>query len=81
MWGTGHKIPCASPLKSSNLLIHHVLSFRMKNSITIRSRLRKNSDSNSRRRVIVRGPTKVVTTSNKLLRRGLRQRGGLNRRR
>jgi hypothetical protein len=36
-WGTGHKISCASPLKSSNLLSHHVLPFWMKNSITIRS--------------------------------------------
>jgi hypothetical protein len=24
-WGTGHKIPCVSLLKSSNLLSHHVL--------------------------------------------------------
>jgi hypothetical protein len=37
MWGTGHKIPCASPLKSSNLLSHLVLPFQMKNGITIRS--------------------------------------------
>jgi hypothetical protein len=37
MWRTGHKIPRASPLKSSNLLSHRVLSFRMKNSIVIRS--------------------------------------------
>jgi hypothetical protein len=36
-WGIGHKIPYASPLKSSNLLSHHVRLFRMKNSITIRS--------------------------------------------
>jgi hypothetical protein len=36
-WGTGHKIPRASPLKGSNLLSHRVLSFRMKNSIVIRS--------------------------------------------
>jgi hypothetical protein len=36
-WGTGHKIPRVSPLKSSNLLSHRVLSFRMKNSIAIRS--------------------------------------------
>jgi hypothetical protein len=36
-WGTGYKIPRASPLKGSNLLSHHVLPFRMKNSITIRS--------------------------------------------
>jgi hypothetical protein len=35
-WGTGHKISRVSPLKSSNLLSHHVLPFRM-NSITIRS--------------------------------------------
>jgi hypothetical protein len=34
-WGTGHKIPCASPLKSSNLLSHHILSFLIKNSIVI----------------------------------------------
>jgi hypothetical protein len=39
-WGTKHKIPCASPLKGSNLLNHHVLPFRMKNSIAIRSWLR-----------------------------------------
>jgi hypothetical protein len=36
-WGTGHKISRVSLLKSSNLLSHHVLSFRMKNSIMIRS--------------------------------------------
>jgi hypothetical protein len=36
-WGTGHKIPRASQLKSSNLLSHCVLPFRMKNNITIRS--------------------------------------------
>jgi hypothetical protein len=36
-WGIGHKIPRASLLKGSNLLSHRVLSFRMKNSIVIRS--------------------------------------------
>jgi hypothetical protein len=36
-WGTWHKIPRASPLKSSNLLNHHMLSFQMKNNIAIRS--------------------------------------------
>jgi hypothetical protein len=36
-WGTGHKIPRASPLKGSNLLSHHVLPFWMKNNIAIRS--------------------------------------------
>jgi hypothetical protein len=74
-WGTGHKIPRACLFKSSNLLNHRMLPFRMKNSITIRSWLKKSSDYESRRRVIVRGLTKVVTTSNKLL-----QRGGHNRR-
>jgi hypothetical protein len=53
-WGTWHKIPCASPLKGSNLLSHRVLTFWMKNSITIRSWLRKSSNSESRRRVTVR---------------------------
>jgi hypothetical protein len=80
-WGTGHKIPRASPLKSSNLLSHCMLLFRMKNSIAIRSWLRKSSGYESRKRVIIRWPTKVVTTSNKLLWRGINQRGGLNRRR
>jgi hypothetical protein len=56
-WGTWHKIPCASSLKSSNLLSHHMLSFRIKNSITIRSWLRKSSSSESRRIVTVRWPT------------------------
>jgi hypothetical protein len=85
-WGTGHKIPHACLFKSSNLLNHRMLPLRMKNSITIRSWLKKSSDYESRRRVIVRGLTKVVTTlvrgltkvvttSNKLL-----QRGGHNRR-
>jgi hypothetical protein len=46
-WGTGHKIPCASPLKNINLLSHRVLSFRMKNSLAIRSWLRKSSDCKS----------------------------------
>jgi hypothetical protein len=68
--GIGHKIPRASPLKSSNLLSHCVLPFRMKNSITIRSWLRKSNDCESRRRVTVRWSTKAVTTSNKLLWRG-----------
>jgi hypothetical protein len=36
-WGTWHKIPRTSPLKSSNLPNHRVLSFQMKNSLTIRS--------------------------------------------
>jgi hypothetical protein len=36
-WETDHKIPRASQLKSSNLLSHCVLPFRMKNNITIRS--------------------------------------------
>jgi hypothetical protein len=36
-WGTGHKISCVGPLKSSNLLNHRMLPFRMKNSIMIRS--------------------------------------------
>jgi hypothetical protein len=36
MWGTGHKIPCVSLLKSSNFLSHRVLPFWMKNNITIR---------------------------------------------
>jgi hypothetical protein len=75
-WGTGHKIPRANPLKSSNLLSHRVLLFRMKNSIAIRNWLKKSSSSERRRRVIVRWPTKAMTTSKKLLRRG-----GLNRRR
>jgi hypothetical protein len=81
MWGTGHKISYASPLKSSNLLSHRVLPFWMKNSITIRSCLRKSSGSETRRRVTARWPTKTVTTSNKLLRRGINRSGGLNRRR
>jgi hypothetical protein len=80
-WGTGEKIPRASPLKSSNLLNHRVLPFQMKNNLMIRSWLRKSSDYESRRRVTVRWPMKVVTTSNKLLQRGISQRGGLNRRR
>jgi hypothetical protein len=37
MWGTRHKIPCVSPLKSSNLLSHHMLPFQMKNNIVIRN--------------------------------------------
>jgi hypothetical protein len=81
MWGTVHKISRASPLKISNLLSHLVLSFRMKNSIAIRSWLRKSSGCESRNRVTVRWPTKAVTTSNKLLHRGINRRGGLNRRR
>jgi hypothetical protein len=80
MW-TGHKIPRASLLKSRNLLNHHMLPFRMKNSIMIRSWLRKSSGCESRMRVAVMWPMKAVTTSNKLLRRGINQRGGLNRRR
>jgi hypothetical protein len=75
------KIPRASPLKSSNLLSHHVLPFRMRNNIAIRSWLKKSNGSESRRRVTVRWPTKAVTTSNKLLRRGINWRGWLNRRR
>jgi hypothetical protein len=39
-WGTGHMIPRASALKGSNLLSRHVLPFRMKNSIVIRSWLK-----------------------------------------
>jgi hypothetical protein len=78
-WGTWHKIPHVSLLKSSNLLSHHMLPFWMNNSIMIRSWLRKSSDCESRRRVTVRWLTKVVTTSNKLLWRGISQRGGLNR--
>jgi hypothetical protein len=58
-----------------------VLLFRTKNNITIRSWLRKSSDCKSRRRVIFKGPTKAVTTSNKLLRRRISWRGGFNRRR
>jgi predicted RNA-binding protein YlxR (DUF448 family) len=80
-WGTWHKIPRASPLKSSNLLSHHVLPFRMKNNIAIRSWLRKSSSSESRRRVTVRWPTYALITSKKLLRRGTNRRGGCNRRR
>jgi hypothetical protein len=53
-WRTWHKIPRASPLKSSNLLSHHVLPFWMKNNIMIRSWFRKSSDCESRRRVTVR---------------------------
>jgi hypothetical protein len=79
--GTEHKIPRVSPLKSSNLLSYRVLPFQMKNSITIRSWLRKSSDCESKRRVIVRGAMKEVTMSNKLLRRGINRRGGLNKRR
>jgi hypothetical protein len=67
MWGTRNKIPHVSPLKSSNLLSHRVLSFRMKNSITIRSWLRKSSGCESRMRVIVKRLSKVVTTFNKVL--------------
>jgi hypothetical protein len=81
MWRTGHKITFASPLKRSNLLSHRVLSFQMKNSITIRSWLRKSSNYESRRRVTIRWPMKVVTTLNKLLQRGINQKGGLDRRR
>jgi hypothetical protein len=66
-WGTRHKIPCANPLKSNNLLSHRVLPLWMKNSIVIRSWLRQSSVYESRRRVIVRWPMKAVTTSNKLL--------------
>jgi hypothetical protein len=80
-WGTGHKIPRASLLKGSNLLNHHVLPFRMKNSITIRSWLRQSSSSESRRRVIVRWSTYALTTPKKLLQRGTNRRGGRNKRR
>jgi hypothetical protein len=81
MWGIEHKISRASPLKSSNLISHRVLSFRMKNNITIRSCLRKSSSSESRKRVTVRWHTKAVTTSKKLLWRGMNRRRGLNKRR
>jgi hypothetical protein len=54
-WRTWHKITYASLLKSSNLLSHHVLSFRMKNNIMIKGWLKKSSDYKSRRRVIVKG--------------------------
>jgi hypothetical protein len=74
MWRTRYMIPRANPLKSSNLLSHCVLTFWMKNNITIRSWLRKSSGCESKRRVIVRGPTKVVTTSNKLLKRRISRR-------
>jgi hypothetical protein len=79
--GIGHKIPCASPLKGSNLLSHRVLPFRMKNNIVIRSWLRQSSSSESQRRVTVRWSTYVLTTSKKLLQRGTNRRGGRNRRR
>jgi hypothetical protein len=46
-WGTGHKILCASPLKSSNLFSHCMMPFRIKNSIAIRSWLRKSSGCES----------------------------------
>jgi hypothetical protein len=45
-----------------------VLPFWKKNTIVIRSWLRKSSGCESRRRVTVMWPTKAVTTSNKLLR-------------
>jgi hypothetical protein len=80
-WGTGHKIPRASPLKRSNLLSHRVLPFQMKNSIAIRSWLRQSSSSESQKRVTVRWSTYALTTSKKLLRRGTNRRGGRNRRR
>jgi hypothetical protein len=80
-WGTEHKISRASLLKSSNLLSHCMLPFRMKNSIVIKSWLRKSSDCESRRRVTVRWSIKAVIARNKLLRRGISQRGELNRRR
>jgi hypothetical protein len=69
-WGTWHKISHVNPLKGSNLLSHHVLPFQMKNSITIRSWIRKSSSSESQMRVTVRWPTYALTTSKKLLRRG-----------
>jgi hypothetical protein len=78
-WGIWHKIPRDSLLKSNNLLNHRMLPFRMKNSIVIRSWLKKSSGCESRRRVTIRWLMKVVTMSNKLLRRGISQRGGLNR--
>jgi hypothetical protein len=80
-WEIGHKIPRASPLKSSNLLSHHMLSFLMKNSIMIKSRLRKSSGCERRMRLTIRWPMNAVTMSNKLLQRGISQRGELNRRR
>jgi hypothetical protein len=70
-WRIGHKIPHASPLKSSNLLSHRMLPFQMKNSVAIRIYLRKRSGCGSRWRVIVRWSMKAVNTSNKLLRRGI----------
>jgi hypothetical protein len=42
MCGIGHKFPRANPLKSSNILSHRMLPFRMKNIIVIRSLLGKN---------------------------------------
>jgi hypothetical protein len=80
-WRIGHKIPRTSLLNSSNLLNHRMLPFRMKNSIVIRSWLRKSNSCESRRRVTIRWSMNEVTTSNKLLQRGISQRGGLNRRR
>jgi hypothetical protein len=52
----------------------------MKHSITIRW-LKESNDCESRRRVIFRKPTKVMTTSNKLLRRRAIWRGLNGRRR
>jgi hypothetical protein len=80
-WRTGHKISRASSLKSSNLLSHRMMPFQMKNSIAIKRWLRKSSSCESQRRETVSWPTKAVTTSNKLLRRGINQRGGFHRRR
>uniref|UniRef100_A0A0A9AHB6 Uncharacterized protein n=1 Tax=Arundo donax TaxID=35708 RepID=A0A0A9AHB6_ARUDO len=42
----GNKIPCASALKSSNLLCHRILTFLMMNSCAVRDRLGKNSAGN-----------------------------------
>jgi hypothetical protein len=53
-WETGHKISHVSLLKSNNLISHCMLPFWMKNSIVIRSWLKKSSDCESRRRVAVR---------------------------
>jgi hypothetical protein len=58
-----------------------MLPFQMKNIIMRRSWLKKSGGYESQRRVTVRWPMKAVTSSNKLLRRGISQGGRLNRKR
>ena len=74
-----NKIPGTSAFKSSNLLCHRKLPFRMNNSLTVRSRLKNSSTSGGKSKAINRRTRTRTQAISRLRGRGRLIQGSIHR--